>query len=238
MSEEPGPASEDTSQPLPQHPFVERMKPDPSQPAERVTELTGLPGDSDRPGYQRLYLTAKLDYYAEFLVRDIVRTEAVPADQSPLSGLDTTRVSIRRDATINYTWSKSPQPVDEFDLDVRLGAAGPAIALPPIPIPTHTCVDGCVPRTVDTCRTQCDQLTCATSPGHNTCATCPGQDTCATCPGQNTCATCPGQNTCATCAGQNTCVYTYCAQNTCACACPPHTGLPCIVLTRFCPVQP
>jgi hypothetical protein len=39
---------------LPQHPYVERLKPDPTQPAKRVVDLTGLPGNSDRPGYQRL----------------------------------------------------------------------------------------------------------------------------------------------------------------------------------------
>lgn len=218
MSEEPGPPSEVPSEPLQQHPFVGRMRPDPSQPVQRVIDLTGLPGDSDRSGYQRLYLTRRLDYYAEFLVRDIVHTEAVPADQSPFPGLEATRVSVRRDATINYTWARSPQPVDEFDLDVRLGAAGPAAALPPLPFPTRTCVDGCVPRTVDTCRTQCDQRTC---------------DTCATCPGQPTCATCPGQNTCD---------YTFCAQQTCACACPTHVlpcpltpGPPCVPLTRVPP---
>ncbi len=230
MSEEPGLAGDETYQPLPQHPFVERMKPDPSQPAERVTELTGLPGDSDRSGYQRLYLTTKLDYYAEFLVRDIVNTEAVPADQSRSSRLDTTRVSVRRDATITYTWSKSPQPVDEFDLDVRLGATAPVIgpALLRATVPDCSVLDGCPPPpTLDTCPTRCDQVTCATCATRchqatcvNTCATCAGENTCATCAGQNTCAnTC---DTCATCAGQNTCVscaYTYCAQNTCACAC-------------------
>jgi len=123
MSQDPGSGNGETAQPLPQHPLVGRLKPDPAQPGQQVTELTGLPGDSDRDGYQRLYLTARLDYYAEFLVNDIVYSEAVPADQSPFPGLEATRVGIRRDATISYTWVRSPRPVDEFDLDIRLGGA-------------------------------------------------------------------------------------------------------------------
>jgi len=123
MADNPWSENEQMPQPLPQHPLVGRLKPDPSAPAERVTELIGLPGDSDRPGHQRLYLTARLDYYAEFQIQDIIYTEAVPAGQSPLSGLDVTRVSLGREATISYTWARSPQPVDEFDLDVRLGRA-------------------------------------------------------------------------------------------------------------------
>jgi len=89
---------------LPQHPYVERLKPDPSKPAKRVIVLTGLPSNSDRAGYQRLYLTTKLDYYAEFLASDKVYSEAVGADQSPFPGHQATRVSVSRDATIHYIW--------------------------------------------------------------------------------------------------------------------------------------
>src|SRR5216684_3957728 len=185
---------------LPQHPLVDQLKPDPSQPARRFIVLTGLPGNSDRPGYQRLYLTTKLDYYAEFPASDMVHAEAVPADQSQFAGHEATRVRIGRDATIHYIWARSPQPVDEFDLDVRLGAAG--AASPALPIRTGvTCFpDG---TACGTCDGTCDD-TCP-----HTCQTCHG--TCRTCPGQATCHTCPGQ---ATCAGQ-TCVFTQCNQNTC-----------------------
>ncbi len=176
MSEDPGSGSDEVRGPLPQHPFVERRKPDPSQPAQRMIDLVGLPGDSDRPGYQRLYLTAKLDYYAEFLIQDIVSSEALPADKSPFPGLEATRVSVRRDATIHYTRVRSPQPVDEFDLDVRLGTAG--VAAPSPAFVTNTCGDRC--PTVDgfSCApTQCH--TCyLTGCGQNTCNTCAGQQTC------------------------------------------------------------
>jgi hypothetical protein len=130
MPKDPGLGRDETSEPLPQHAFVERLKPDPSQPTPRVIELVGLAGNSDRAGYQRLYLTVKLDYYAEFLIEDIVDLQTVPADESPLPGLEAARVSVRGDATINYTWARSPQPADEFDLDVRLRAAAVAARSP------------------------------------------------------------------------------------------------------------
>src|SRR4051812_28100907 len=101
---------------LPQHPLVEQLKPDPSQPAKRVTELVGLPGNSDRDGIQRLYLSTKLDYFAEFPESEILSTETVPTEASPFSGHDATRVTIARDATIHYVRVRSSQPVDEFDL--------------------------------------------------------------------------------------------------------------------------
>ena len=180
------------------------MKPDPSQPARRVIDLTGLPGNSDRAGYQRLYLTTRLDYYAEFLSSDVVYSEAVPAERSPFPGHEATRVSIGRDATIHYIWARSSQPVDEFDLDIRLGAraAGPAALLPATHPPAHTCLlpDG-------TCAT-CDG-TCDTCPITHCGDTCP-RTACNTC---QTCAThCPQQ---ATCAGHGTCVNTQCVQPAC-----------------------
>ena len=131
---------------LPQHPFVESVKSAPSEPAKKIVILTGLPGDSDRPDLQRLYLTTKLNYYAEFPVSAILSTEGVPADQSPIAGQEATQVTISRDATVRYVTETSPQPVDEFDLDVRLGAlsATPAILGTQIG----------APGTCDTCPTQ------------------------------------------------------------------------------------
>jgi hypothetical protein len=233
MAKSAGGGGPDDPEGLPQHPYVERLKPDPSQPAKRVVELVGLAGNSDRPGYQRLYLTTRLDYYAEFLTSDMVHTEAVPADRSPFPGHEATRVSVSRDATIHYIWARSPRPVDEFDLDIRLGTprAAPLAAglLPATRPPAHTCllVDG-------TCGT-CDG-TCGTCPGQgatcaHTCDTCVTQcfGTCAgqaTCPDTQcqTCQTCAGQATCAagaTCAGHGTC------QATCATACQQMTCITC-----------
>jgi hypothetical protein len=179
MSEDPGSGRDETPGPLPQNPFVGRLKPDPSQPAQRVIDLVGLAGDSDRTGYQRLYLTTKLDYYAEFLIEDVVYNETVPADQSPFPGLEAARVSVRRDATINYTWARSPQPVDEFDLDVRLGAAAP-VGPPPGGFTHPPCIHPSFLPTC-TCPTHCNQNTCDTCvgcPTHIGCTRCK-EDTCA-----------------------------------------------------------
>jgi hypothetical protein len=175
--------------------------------------LIGLPGKSDRPGYQRLYLTTKLDYYAEFLVSGILNSEMIPADKSPFPGHEATQVTVARDANIQYITATSPQPVDEFDLDVRLGAqaAAPALVLP---VTRPPCID---PQTH--LRT-CLGLTCHTCPGQATCHTCPGQATCHICPGQATCIdTQCNQQTCNTC-------RTQCNQNTCADTCP-HTCITC-----------
>jgi hypothetical protein len=208
---------------LPQHPYVERLKPDPAQPAKRVVELVGLPGNSDRPGYQRLYLTTTLNYYAEFLTSDMVYSEAVSADHSPFHNQEATRVSVSRDATIHYIWARSPQPIDEFDLDVRLGAPAGGAAAAALPVtppdgcqtpPVHTC-QPCGPTAV-TCPTHCNQNTCA--------ATCPA--TCAahaTCAGHGTCGPTACVQTCNTQCAQATCANTQCNQLTCATCANVHT---------------
>ena len=201
----------DKPEELPEHPLVERLKPDPSQPAKRVTVLTGLPGKSDRAGYQRLYLTTKLDYYAEFPTSDMVHAEVVPADQSPFPGIEASRVSISRDATIHYIWAKSPQPVDEFDLDIRLGV--PVGASTGSAIPAKSIIG----NTVCTCDGTCDSC-------HKTCGTCGNTCTCQTQCNQPTCGgTCTCQTQCnqPTCAGTCTC-QTQCNQPTCGGTCSCH----------------
>ena len=197
---------------LPQHPLVEQLKPDPTQPARKTTVLTGLPGNSDRPGYQRLYLTTKLDYYAEFLAQDILKADTIAADQSPFPGIEATRVAIARDAVIHYIWARSAHPVDEFDLDVRLGAVGGRAAAHP-----GTGLGGGPGGTCDFCPTDDTCRTCDTCP-RTQCDTCHGQTchTCQTCPGQTcqTCNTCPGHATCGTC---HTCGDHATCSDTCTC---------------------
>jgi hypothetical protein len=104
-----------------QDPFVARRRPDPAQPPEATTRMFGFLGDSDRPGFRRLYFTRDLNYYAEFRVDDVVELKAVPADQPPFRGDEATRLTLRRDANIEYTRDRTPQTVNEFDADVRLG---------------------------------------------------------------------------------------------------------------------
>jgi len=199
---------------LPQHPFVKSVRSAPSQPTKKTVVLIGLPGDSDQPEQQRLYLTAKLNYYVEFPVSAILSTETVPPDQSPIAGQEATQVTISRDATVRYVTETSPRPIDEFDLDVRLGAAGGPAAVPTTRGGEATCIqDGC--PTDATCHvTECRQHTCA-----NTCRTCAGHATCA---GAATCVNTQCQQ--ATCVntqcGQHTCVNTQCGQHTCAATCP------------------
>lgn len=243
MTDDPpsrGAAGANPSGGLPQHPLVERLKPDPAQPAKRVIELTGLPGESDRPGYQRLYLTPRLDYYAEFPTEDIVHSEILSADRSPFLRLESTRVSVPREATITYTWVRSHQPVDEFDLDVRLGAPSTGRrAVPDIcatdndscgitaTCGTCDCTDTCggvtcrgtCDDTCRTCQTDCRQGTCNTCDtqcNQATCANTCNQATCQTC--QTQCGTCETQ--CGTCRTQcGTCVACTHATcfNTCGC---------------------
>ena len=108
----------------PQDPFVERLRPDPSQPLRRVLTLAGLLGDSDRPGFRRVYFTRDLTYYAEFRSDDVVQMAPIPAEQAPFTGDEATRVTLAREATIEYTRVRTATPIDEFDLDIRLARLG------------------------------------------------------------------------------------------------------------------
>jgi hypothetical protein len=213
---------------LSQDPFVERLRPDPSEPPIPVRVLEGLLGSSDREGYWRLYFTRELDYYAEFRAEDVVYSEPIPPDQPPFLGQQATRVGIRRDATIEYTRVRTPRPVDEFDLDVRLGGAPSRGGALPLGTEQTRCLqntcetcDTVCAATCNTCHTECGQPTCALT--CDTCHTQCGQATCgqaATC--QFTCAghTCVG-HTCGTCA------------NTCGLNCIPTELPPHLCRTRF-----
>jgi hypothetical protein len=115
----------------PQDPLVERLRPDPAQPAQATKTLVGMLGDSDRPGHRRLYFTAELDSYAEFRAEDVIAYADIPPEQSPFLGEPATRATLRRDATVTFTRTQGARPLDEFDLDVRLGAGLRAADDPP-----------------------------------------------------------------------------------------------------------
>jgi hypothetical protein len=107
--------------PLEQHPLVSEMRSSPTSPPVDVIELTGFPGDSDRPGYQRLYLTPTLNYCAEFAVVDMLYSTTVPRDSSPLPGYEVVVATIRRETAVDYIWTSfDGRRPNEFDLDVRL----------------------------------------------------------------------------------------------------------------------
>lgn len=77
-------------------PFVEKLLPDPAQPAEG-TRFVGFLGKSTRSGYWRLYLDATLRDYLEIAEKDILVSERLDAALSPMGG---NLVTVRSDAQI------------------------------------------------------------------------------------------------------------------------------------------
>jgi hypothetical protein len=193
-----------------QDPRVERLRPDPSQPAPRTRALNGLWGDSDRTGFARLYLARDLSVYAEFLVEDVIATIEIAPERAPFVGEQATRVELPHDANVDITRSKVAGDIDEFDLDIRFGTAvrfasvGYASSGP----------NECTKADDDTdfpCGHTCDAFLCKTfiGPGGGQCpgggrggrasADC-ATDTCNTC--DTNCGTCNtdyGQTNCGTC---------------------------------------
>jgi hypothetical protein len=90
-------------------------------------------------------------------------------------------VGIKRGATIEFTRVRSPRPVDEFDLDVRLGGAGAAPEL--LPDPGTQFIGTCVGVA---CRGGTDRIATCVGPVCNaterpTCQTCQTRSAAATC---------------------------------------------------------
>jgi hypothetical protein len=146
-----------------QDPLVARRRPDPSTPPERTLDLIGFLGDSDREGYRRLYFTRELDYYAEFRLDDVADIAEIPAERHPFVGEQASRVSLRRDAVVDYTRTRTARPVDEFDLDVRLGRRREPRAYADAPWPQtdyaatgdcYTCATQCHTACADACHTR------------------------------------------------------------------------------------
>jgi hypothetical protein len=241
--------SEEGPEERPQDPLVERLRPDPSEPPTPVMVLEGLLGDSDRPGFRRLYFTRELDHYAEFRTDQVLSVETIPEDRPPWPGQEATRVTLPRDATVDYTRTRVARPLDEFDLDVRLGPAGgfgpgPATWEAECPgatwgeCPTFvTCVSCPDTCQITICRGRtcidsptCDFEACPTRPPaatcRRTCDTCRTRcDTCVTCNTcQTQCDTCTP--TCVTCQTQcDTCTPT--CGPTCTPTCRPTCGIAC-----------
>lgn len=86
---------------------------------EAGLKLSGFLGDSDRPGHRRLYFTAALDYYVEFMTDDVVTTAGIPTEMSPLPGFEAMQIVLRKNAVVSYTCTSPVRPPDEFDIDVR-----------------------------------------------------------------------------------------------------------------------
>jgi len=160
----------------PQDPTVEQLRPDPSQPPQRAQTLNGLWGDSDRPGFRRLYFSTTLSSYAEFRTEDVLTAVEIPPQQPPFLGVQATRVTLRHGTAVDITQSRRIQARDEFDLDVRLrsqalffndggGTDGFNVCLAPATpgdvacdaagVTPGTCVNTC-----ETCPTNCGPFTC------------------------------------------------------------------------------
>ena len=222
----------------PPDPFVAARISDPKAGPPPALTLVGLLGDSDRPGRRRLYLNTRLDYWVEVRAEDVLTVEDVGPDQPPFQGLDATRLTIVRDAQLDYvrtaTVTGDPFAVQPLTSQARplmqqaetweAECPGPSWGGCPTDIGCPTANDCPSGWTV------CKPLTCRETQGTTcrTCDTCRG--TCQTCRRADTCRTCdcPTQdvtcgNTCAaTCA--NTCAAT-CA-GTCA-TCPTGCGATC-----------
>lgn len=76
--------------------FVEKLAPDPAQPAEG-TRFVGFLGKSTRSGYWRLYLDATLRDYLEIAEEDILVSDRLSAALSPMGG---SLLIVRSDAQI------------------------------------------------------------------------------------------------------------------------------------------
>jgi hypothetical protein len=205
-------------------PFVAARISDPATPPTPTVSLTGLFGDSDRADRKRLYLNTRLDYYVEFRTADVIAIDSISPDQPPFLGLDATRVTLARDARVDYVRSQVDPEVDQFALDVRGGAVMPSFAVSD----DDQCPTGftvCKPlqcrftennrATCQTCQTDCNAATC-----DGTCQTCQTNCNQATCGG--TCQTCQTNCNQATCGGTCQTCQTNCNQATCFGTCRPN----------------
>ena len=236
----------------PQDPLVARLRPDPAQPPEPTVTLEGVLGDSERPGFRRLYFSAELDSFAEFRTADVLSLAEIPAGQPPFLGEAATRVTLRRDAAVDFTRTQHGRPLDEFDLDVRLAPAAAAAEGRPQTFGEPGCLEtfgfGCQEGgTLATFGFECQIVTEACTVGcptrQRTCITCATacRDTCgATCVTCVTCLTCgrtcgptcgPTCETCGIRCGVPTRV-------TCHIACQETLGIACLPQTRICEVGP
>lgn len=122
-----------------QDPIVERLRPDPAQPALRTTTLRGFLGNSELEGHQRIYFTRTLDYYAEFRSVDAVQITAIPAEDSPFPGEPASMVELPPGVTVNFVRAQVTPETSLFDLDIR-PADLPYDPYTPVFIDTsHTC---------------------------------------------------------------------------------------------------
>ena len=94
-SEETASEEEQALEGLTPSPFVEALRPEPGEPPKATRVLTGILGRSDKEGHLRLYSDEQLMDYAEFAIKDLVRSEQLPMEEP-----ERTRVWLKRDAPL------------------------------------------------------------------------------------------------------------------------------------------
>jgi hypothetical protein len=111
-------------------PIVDKLVPDPSEPAVPAVMLEGFLGPSARDGYWRLYFTTELNEYSEFREVDLLHREPIAKEYPPFTGLESTRLWIKPNAEVMHTRVESRQVQASFlrgDIEIdSIAEAGPA----------------------------------------------------------------------------------------------------------------
>ncbi len=129
--------SERKNQPK-QHPLVEALVPDPSQPPVNSITIVGLRGRSATAGLLRLYLTAALNEYVEIAEDEVLYSVELPDDGG-------TQVWVNASSKVQHVRIESEQvqaeflggPIAEASYGPA-GTAGPGGAAQAAPRPTIT----------------------------------------------------------------------------------------------------
>jgi len=147
--------------------FITHLVPEPSQVPD-VMVLSGFSGRSSRPGHWRLYQTPELTSFVDIPEGDIVHSQALDKQRSPLGG---TLEWVRRGSDVKTTSTTSRESQADFlrgSIAGSVATGGAGFGVEAIGLwPTFTV-------------TQC--ATCPTTNGGNTCfpATCTLTTTCYT----------------------------------------------------------
>jgi hypothetical protein len=110
----------DDSADHPEHPYVARRRQDQTDLVAGGFTLAGLPGDSDRSGFRRLYLSRDLGRYVEYAGDDELDSRTIHPDDAPFIGLEALAVKLTEGAQVEFIRSVAAVVPDVFDLDVRL----------------------------------------------------------------------------------------------------------------------
>jgi hypothetical protein len=120
---------------LQQHPLVDALLPDPSQPPPETRRIVGYLGRSTSSGVWRLYTSPTLNRYVEIPETDILYTQQLPGDRG-------TAVWVRRGVKLRYVAVQTGQveadylsgPIATAAAQAPLaprGFASPRVVVPP-----------------------------------------------------------------------------------------------------------